>query len=401
MMTTHLSLLKWTDSKESTGIFIMNLKYDLVTFAKKLVLFFLVLIGTIIPAYSLPADSLTQAQKDTLIKNASPMPDSLVPKDTATIKSVTAKAPDTSKNSVNPGTAGKSVQNPITTAPSNSDTSDTTIDINGRFIGLRAGWTIGNFDLVRNWQEALLDSLGDFNLNKSSFRVVDTTHTSPYIDTTDLRYNIKELPGEYNISIPIGLQYTKISEQKKTSVLLSFAYVGKTQKSVITGAIDSLSESVNIRSNLKTFSFSLEGNYSIPFPDQYFKIDGIDKSFFTIGISFSSILVRVGNDISFGGKSSRMDSVKSSISNILADKSSLGAAVSLRAGISTIKALSKTSILEFGVSYFLSRYDYFYKDSNRLNKGWIQPGVKDSDKPLAFFSNRIEFSVGVFRRVPK
>lgn len=376
----------------------MNDKYSLVTFAKKHVLFFLVLIGTMPAAYSQPAGSLTKVQKDTLIKSASPLPDSLVQKDTATTKSGTAKASDSLKAPANPVSSGKSVPNPITKAPSDSDT---TIDINGSFIGIRAGWTIGNFDLVRNWQEALPDSLGNFNLTKGSFRVKDSTHTSPYIDTTDLVYVIKELPGAYNISIPIGLQFTKISEQKKTSVLLSFAYVGKSQKSVITGLIDSLSESVNIRSNLNTFSFFLEGNYSFPFPEQYFKIDGVDKSFFTLGVSLSSIIVSVGNNISYGGKSIRMDAVKSAISNTLADKTSIGAAVSFRAGVSTVKALSKTSILEFGVSYMLSRYDYFYKDSQRLNKEWIQPGVKDSNKPLAFFSNRIEFTVGVFRRISK
>jgi hypothetical protein len=377
----------------------MNGKYNKVKYAKKGMMFSLVLLTTIAAAYSQPVDSLKRTPQDTLSKSTSPLPDSLKQKDTTAAKNDTLKTPDTSKTIVKQGATDKQPLPDLqTTTPSDSDT---TINLNGTFLGVRAGWTIGNFDLVKQWQEALPASLENFNISKDFYIIKDSTHTSPYIDTTDLKYVIKELPGAYNISIPVGLQFTKISEQKKTSVLLSFAYVGKTQKSVITGSIDSLSESVNIRSNLNTFSFFLEGNYSIPFPEQYFKIDGVDKNFFTLGVSLSTIIVRVGNDISFGGKSSRMDSVKSAISNILADKSSVGAAVSLRAGVSTIRALSKTSILEFGVSYLLSRYDYFYKDNQRLNKEWIQPGVKDSNKPLAFFSNRIEFTVGIFRRVPK
>jgi hypothetical protein len=376
----------------------MNGKYNKVKFVKKGVMFSLVLLATIAAGYTQPIDSLKRTPQDTLTKNTSPLPDTLTQKDTTAVKNDTLKAPDSSKIIFKQGATGKPVSNLTTTSPSDSDTA---INLNGTFLGIRAGWTIGNFDLVKQWQDALPDSLGNFNLSKDFYIIKDSTHTSPYIDTTDLKYVIKELPGAYNISIPVGLQFTKISEQKKTSVLLSFAYVGKTQKSVITGSIDSLSESVNIRSNLNTFSFFLEGNYSIPFPEQYFKIDGVDKSFFTLGVSLSTIIVRVGNDISFGGKSSRMDSVKSAISNVLADKSSIGAAVGLRAGVSTIRALSNTSILEFGVSYLLSRYDYFYKDNQRLNKGWIQPGVKGFNKPLAFFSNRIEFTVGIFRRVSK
>ncbi len=376
----------------------MNDTFCFITFTKKRVLFFLILMGTIAAVSAEPADSLKSTHQDTLMKSASSLPDSLAQKDTTVSKNDSTKAPDTLKTDANTGIPDKQVLPPVTPAPSDSDT---TINLNGTFLGIRAGWTIGNFDLVKQWQEALPDSLLNFNLTKTSFIVKDSTHTSPYIDTTELRYVIKELPGAYNISIPVGLQFTKISEQKKTSVLLSFAWVGKSQKSVITGLIDSLSESVNIRSNLNTFSFFLEGNYSIPFPEQYFKIDGVNKSYFTIGASISSIIVRIGNDINYGGENERLKSIQSTVKSTIADKTSIGAAVSLRAGVTTIKALSQQSMLEFGISYLLSRYDYFYKDGNRLNKEWIQPGVKDSSKPLAFFSNRIEFSVGVFRRVSK
>lgn len=399
-MITLLSPLKWTDCKESTGIFRMNGKFSLFTLINRRGLFFLTLMIITAIQYAQSADTLKVAQQDTLLKmkSTSPHPDSLVQKDTAAIKNDTSKVSDTLKTTAKQDTSDKSFPNLKTTAPSDSDT---TINLNGTFLGIRAGWTIGNFDLVKQWQDALPDSLANFNIKKDSYKIKDTTNTSPYIDTTDLGYVIKELPGAYNISIPVGLQFIKISDQKKTSVLLSFAYVGKTQKSVITGLIDSLSESVNIRSKLNTFSIFLEGNYSVPFPEQYFKIDGVDKSYFTLGLSLSTIIVRIGNDISYGGKSDRMSSVSSAVKSSLADKTSIGAAVSLRAGVTTVRALSKQSLLEFGVSYFLSRYDYFYKDSNRLNKEWIQPGVKDSNKPLAFFSNRIEFTVGVFKRTSK
>lgn len=400
MMITLLSQLKWTDCKESTGSFTMNGKYSRVTFAKKSILFFLILMITAAAPFAQSTDSLKGAQPDKLVKmkSISPLPDSLVQKDTSAAKNDTTKLSDTLKVPAQQDTSSKPLPDLTTTTPSDSDTI---INLNGTFLGLRAGWTIGNFDLLKHWQEALPDSLGNFNLTKDSYIVKDSTHTSPYIDTTDLRYAIKELPGAYNISIPIGLQFTKISDLKKTSVLLSFAYVGKSQKSVITGLIDSLSESVNIRSNLNTFSLFLEGNYSIPFPEQYFKIDGVDNSYFTIGASISSIIVRVGNEISYGGKSERLNSVSTAVKSALADKTSIGAAVSLRVGVTTVKALSQQSLVEFGISYLLSRYDYFYKDSRRLNKEWIQPGVKDSNKPLAFFSNRIEFTVGVFRRTSK
>lgn len=398
MMITRLSPLKWTDCIESTGIFRMNGKFSLITFVQIQVLFFLTLSGAVSAINAQPADSLKKARQDTLMKSTTLLPDSLMKKDSVIAKNDTVKTPDTTNASIQKSTPEKLLADLKTPALSDSDT---TINLNGTFFGVRAGWTIGNFELVKQWQEALPDSLSNFNLTKESFIIKDSTHTFPYTDTTELRYVIKERPGEYNISIPIGLQFMRISEQRKTSVLISFAWIGKTQKSVITGLIDSLSESVNIHSNLNTFSFSLEGNYSFPFLEQYFKIDGVDNSYFTLGFSLSSILVRIGNDIDYSGKSDRLNSIKSIVKSSMPDKKSMGAVIGLRAGVSTVKALSKQNLLEFGVSYMLSRYDYFYKNDNRLNREWIQPGVKNSEKPLAFFSNRIEFSVGVFKRVSK
>ncbi|HEX2956904.1 MAG TPA: hypothetical protein VHO70_08725 [Chitinispirillaceae bacterium] len=376
----------------------MNSKYHLVRSATKRLLLPLVLLSAITAAYSQSTDSLKSTQ-DTVTTTASPLPDSLMQQDSLSIKNDSAETQDTIITAVKPSVSDTPVMTPLAATPSDSDT---TIDLNGSFLGIRAGWAIGSFDLVNHWQDALPDSLSNFSLLKDSYKIKDSTATTAlYMDSTDLRYVIKELPGEYNISIPVGLQYIKISEQRKTSVQLSFAYVGKTQKSVITGLVDSLSESVNIRSNLNTFAFSLEGTYAIPFPEQYFKIDGVDKSYFTLGASISSIIVRIGNDISYGGKSSRMDSVRTAVKSGLSDKTSIGAAISLRAGVTTVKTISNQSLIEFGISYLLSRYDYFYKDSKRLKKEWIRPGLKDSNKPLAFFSNRIEFTVGVFRRTSK
>jgi hypothetical protein len=280
--------------------------------------------------------------------------------------------------------------------------SDSIINLNGSWWGIRLGWTIGSYELVNQWQQALPDSLSHFTLNDSSFKVFDTTADSlRYIDTAPLKYVIKELPGVYNISIPVALYFTKISDLRKTTVLLSFAYVGKTQKSIITGLIDSLSETVNIRQNLRTMSVSLEGNYSLPLPERYFKVEGVDKCYLTFGASLSSVIINISNDVNYGGKSVRMDSIRSTISRTLGSKSAVGAALSFRAGINTIRALSKKSFVEFGITYQFSRNDYFYSDSDRLKKMWINPGVRDFEKPLAFFTNKIEFSVGLSKRFPK
>jgi hypothetical protein len=221
------------------------------------------------------------------------------------------------------------------------------------------------------------------------------------MDHSLLKYAIKELPGEYNITIPVSLLFTKIDDQKKSTLLLSFAYVGKTQKSLITGPIDSLSETVNIKHNLNTFSISLEGNYSLPLPERYFQVEGVDKCYFTLGAALSSVIVKINNNVEFSGESIRMDTIKMIVDEKLGHKSAIGAALTLRGGISTIRALSKKSFVEFGLSYALSRFDYFYAQGKRLKKDWINPDIKDFDKPLAFFTNKIELSVGISKRTHK
>jgi hypothetical protein len=278
---------------------------------------------------------------------------------------------------------------------------DTIIDFNGIWLGVSIGWTIGSFELVNQWQQALPDSLSHFALNETSFKQTDSSVSEYlYSDTSRIKYLIKELPGAYNISVPLSLYLTSLSETNKKSLLLSFAYVGKTQKSVITGLIDSLSETVNIKQNLRTLLLSLEGNYAFKLPEQYFKVDGVDRSYFTIGISVSSVIVKISNDIDYSGKSIRMDSIRSAVTAALDDKSAIGAALSFRAGFNTIRALSKKSIVELGISYVISRNDYFYSSGHRLKKAWINPGVKDFNKPLSFYTNKLELTVGISRRIP-
>ncbi|MBN1603861.1 MAG: hypothetical protein JW915_19780 [Chitinispirillaceae bacterium] len=278
---------------------------------------------------------------------------------------------------------------------------DSIIDFNGTWLGISLGWTIGSFELVNQWQQALPDSLSHFSLNDTSFKMADSTvSTYHYSDTSRIKYLIKELPGVYNISVPVSLCLTKISETGKKTLLLSFAYIGKTQKAIITGLTDTLSETVNIKQNLRSVSLSLEGNYSFELPEKYFKVDGVDRSYFTAGISLSSIIVKINNDIDHGGKSIRMDSIRSAVNTVLDDKSAIGAALSFRAGFTTIRALSKKNFVEFGFSYIISRNDYFYSDGHRLKKEWINPGVKDFNKPLNFYTNKIEISVGISRRIP-
>jgi hypothetical protein len=236
-------------------------------------------------------------------------------------------------------------------------------------------------------------------LKDTSYIKKDPTKDSiHYTDSTLLRYVVKELPGEFNISIPVSLLFAKIGDKNKKTLLLTFAYVGKNQKSVITGLVDSLSETVNIKHNLNTFLISLEGNYSLPFPERYFQVDGVDKCYFTLGAAISSVIVKINNNVDFGGESVRMDKIRTIVEDSLDSKSAIGASLTLKGGIFTIRALSKKSIVEFGITYALSRFDYFYESDKRLHKEWIDPHVKDHNKPLAFFTNKIELSVGLLTR---
>jgi hypothetical protein len=335
-----------------------------------------------------PDTSVSEVQIDTASLSRNHAPDTAATR----VKDTLSQKIDRTQ----PGILSKST--PDTLSRNTTDTSASPKLRNGLHFGAGIGWAMGNMDIVQLWRATLTDSLSQYNLTASSFKV-DTSFSNPaYIDTAQIKCVIRQHPEPHNITFPVTLSLVRITDTRKYGVALSFAYFDKTMKSVITGTVDSLSESVNIKQHLSTFSFALSGNYSLLIPAEYFTIEGVERSHFTFSFGCAPQIIQKKGLAEYNGRNARLKSVQQSTDAVLDNQISVGAGIMARAGITSLHAINAKSALEFGVSFTISRFDYFYADGHRLTKGWLDPHSKDHNTHLSYLSNRFEVSVSFLRR---
>lgn len=328
------------------------------------------------------ADTIPEIKSDTLVNMTTPA-------DSSEIPDSTFQAPES-----------KILQSPALPSDSAITISDTSVNSTGLFFGIGAGLTMGNLPLVSLWKNSLADSLTHLGLQENSFIITPDTllpDSLQIADTSKLAFRIKEKPSIYNMTFPIKLSIAKINDNNffKASVIYSLIY--KNQKSIVFAADDTLNRRIDLKQKIFLHSVSMEVNYGIKIPPQYFSIESIEKSYLFIGFGISPLLyLKSVNQIENKSDDIRMKKVERSISENSKKQSAFGTTFTFKTGISAIRHLSSNGIAEVSLCYSLNWFDYFYKNGKRLQKSDFDPAQDKKD--LSFLSNRFEIGVSLFRK---
>lgn len=273
---------------------------------------------------------------------------------------------------------------------------------NGLFLGFGAGVTLGNLPLLPLWKNSLPDSLTKLGLQANSFIVSADTSLPDSLqiaDTSMLVFKIKEHPSFYNMTFPVRLSISRLSDKSILRASLSYSLIYKNQKSIVFAADDTLNRRIDMKQKLFLHSAALEVNYGIKIPPQYFSIESIEKSYFFIGLGISPVLyLKSIHDIDNKSEDLRMRQVENRIRESSKNLSALGTTFTFKTGISAIRRLSSNGIAEFSLCYTLDWFDYFYDDGKRLQKSNISGSIEDKGD-LSFLSNRFEIGVSLYRQV--
>ena len=270
--------------------------------------------------------------------------------------------------------------------------------------GIGFGFTIGNVPLFNTWKNSLPDSLRHVGLDPGFGKILPDSVNSISADTMGLIYIISERPEIYNMTVPVYLSVQRIKEDELTSLGLSFFHTSKQFQSMVFPGRDTLGRRVNIHEKLSFYSLALEVGYQKVIPDQYFKIEGVDKTYFTAALSASPLSAfskKASVTTSVPAGDIRMHTAADIIKTHLTTLSSNGVALSWRLGISTMKRNPLGGGMDLGVHYSGSWYTLFtHNGFPTLNKH-IHTQAPKPDRPLSFLSNRIEFRVSFLRAIGK
>ncbi len=274
----------------------------------------------------------------------------------------------------------------------------------GFFFGFGAGVTLGNLPLLPLWKASLPDSLSKFGLQDKSFAIFPDTSIADslqFADTAKLAFRIKELPSAYNMTFPFRISAARLNDNSFLKASLLYSLISKNQKSIVYAVDDTLKRRIDLKQKLLLHSVSLEVNYGIKIPPQYFSIESIEKSYFFVGLGVSPLLyLKCVSDIENKSEDNRLALVENSIKESIKNQSAFGTTFSFKTGLSAVRRLSSNGIAEINICYSLSWFDYFYSNGKRLQKRDIS-GKDEEKKELSFLSNRFEIGVSLYKRAER
>lgn len=275
---------------------------------------------------------------------------------------------------------------------------------NGLFLGFGAGVTLGNLPLLPLWKNSLPDSLPDLGLQTNSFIIHADTSLPDSLqisDTSLLEFKIKEQASVYNMTFPVRLSISRLSDKSLLRASLTYSLIYKNQKYIVFAADDTLNRRIDMKQKLFLHSAALEVNYGLKIPPQYFSIESIEKSYFFVGLGISPVLyLKNIRDIDNKSKDQRMQQVENSIRESGKNLSALGTTFTFKTGISAIRRLSSNGTAEISLCYTLNWFDYFYNNGKRIQKSNLSGNIEDKGD-LSFLSNRFEIGVTLYRQVSK
>jgi hypothetical protein len=239
------------------------------------------------------------------------------------------------------------------------------------YFGVGAGWGLGSFPVLSDWQNALPDSAANI---------------LP-VNPDTLGFTITEPVNTYNILFPLYLSYTPfVYSGSSVAFEGSFFFIGKSIQATLQH--DTLPGKINYTQSMNCYGFSLGVFYRRQLDEQYFKIENVDKTSFILGLS-ALPYVRIAKNESLTS-SGIDDSVISAAKAGLRSFHAWGMGGAWRIGIGSQQTLSATSGLEISISYIGRYMGIFRQDGTYLLNKDVNPSTdKPSDK-LSFLSNTVE-----------
>lgn len=333
------------------------------------------------------------ADRDSLKVNPSPAdtlkrPASLQSKDSSTAPAAVKVSDSTQKNSASLSNDSllkrTALQLQRKTAVAVEDTASLFLKIPS--VGFGIGWALGSLDIFNDWQSNLPDSVQKIlPMNPDTFGM-----------------SVTEPVNTYNILFPISVSWTPLVYRKSSvSFEGSFCYIGKVLQATLQH--DTASGKINYRQSLDSYTFNVGMLYRHSLDERFFRIEGVDRTSVIVGayvLPYSYLSKQTSLTCS-GVPDSVIVAARANLKNFYA----WGYGGGWRIGISSQRALSKTSGMEVSVCY-VGRYLGFFREKKGfvLNKD-INTDRSDPDDKLSFFSNtvemKVEFMVGTTSKIKK
>jgi hypothetical protein len=276
---------------------------------------------------------------------------------------------------------------PIPPPPSDSfDVGSCTI------VGAGAGVSLGGMPVYALWQKGLPGSLAGIGLTERFMPLPG--------DSSALVFSVKERPAVYNMTFPVFLLFGRLSPERRYGLAASFSVLAKDFAATVFAAADSTNRRIDIRQRFTTWAAAFEFLYGRTIPQRYFSVDGVDRTDCVIGISTAPfIALNKTTDLgSPAAPDARFSAVRDSIWGRMGAFSAAGIAVAWRAGIVSLRRVSKHGGIEAGVSYYGLWAARFSTAGGTLSRKEVSAACPERTKPVSAFSNRIEITAAMVRR---
>jgi hypothetical protein len=162
---------------------------------------------------------------------------------------------------------------------------------------------------------------------------------------------------------------------------------------------DSLSR-IDLRQSLGLYTVTLDFVYGRAIPERYFSIDKMDRTDAVIRISLAPF-VRLArtSKVKLTGSGQRMEALRDSIAAQMPGFSSSGIALAWRAGLITLRRLSRSGGLDASLNYYGLWCTGFRSGGAPLRNRDVNRSLPDADGEVSYFSNRFEITFSLVRKL--
>jgi hypothetical protein len=249
---------------------------------------------------------------------------------------------------------------------------------NHAYWGIGAGWALGSFPLYSEWENGLPDSSAEF---AGSGSIVP-------------KFTVREAVNSYNIFWPLKASFTPFVNERQALSLegsFFFLFTGKSFLASLLPGGDSLHSSVEVNQSCAAYFFTIGVDYRKTIPEEYFKVEGANRTSAIIGLSITPLL-HFSKQTSFS-YSNIPDSTIARIEKNIDNRSFNGMGCSWKLGISSLRKLSKKSGVEIGITYIGHYMGLFKNGSSPMVWRDLNPGHARPDEKISCISNTFELSI--------
>lgn len=257
-------------------------------------------------------------------------------------------------------------------------------------IGAGIGLSIGNIPIISLWGSGLPQSLADLGLSASTL--------SQPTDSAQLAYTLNENPDAYNMVFPISISIDRCYAHNRFGAGLTFSMVSKNYTASVAPG-DSSQRSITVRQSLALYALSIDLLYGRAIPPRYFSVDGIDRTDAILGLSFMPLLALTKNSsVQSNSSDTRFSALADTIGKGLESFSAYGVAFGWRAGIMTLRRVSKQGGIEAGICYYGVWYGQLRVSGAPLYENQISKTGANIQE-TGTVSHHLELTVSLVRKV--